>query len=134
MPHFSATSMSRLKTCHPLLQMVLEKAIIDGPDFTILWGHRGMADQNKMYADGHSKAKFGESPHNSMPSQAFDVAPWPIDWNDLDRFRVLAGYILGIANGLGIHLRWGGDWDGDWEEKDEKFRDFGHFELADWRN
>jgi peptidoglycan L-alanyl-D-glutamate endopeptidase CwlK len=36
--------------------------------------------------------------------------------------------VLGIAQSMGINLRWGGDWDKDWEVQDNKFDDFPHFE------
>lgn len=131
MPQFGTTSMARVHECHPLLQKVLEKAIQNGPDFTVIWGHRGQHDQERMFSEGTSKAHFGESPHNTVPSNAFDVAPWPIDWDNINRFRVLAGYILGVADAMGVPLRWGGDWDRDFSELDERgLRDFGHFELT----
>jgi peptidoglycan L-alanyl-D-glutamate endopeptidase CwlK len=37
--------------------------------------------------------------------------------------------MLGIASGLGIKLRWGGNWNGDFNLKDNKFQDIGHFEV-----
>ena len=41
----------------------------------------------------------------------------------------MAGFVMGIANTVGIKLRWGGDWDKDTELKDNKFNDLGHFEI-----
>ena len=65
-----------------------------------------------------------------------DVAPYPIDWEDLDRFRYFAGYVMGVAailhsEGLITHrLRWGGDWNRDTQVKDNSFNDMPHFELV----
>lgn len=131
MPHFSLTSRQRLASCHPDLQRVLEKAIEDGPDFTVLCGYRGPVEQHLAYSEGRSQLCFPKSPHNVSPSRAVDLAPYPIDWDDTDRFRLLAGYILGVADGLGVKLRWGGDWDCDYDEGDERFRDLPHFELLE---
>jgi peptidoglycan L-alanyl-D-glutamate endopeptidase CwlK len=131
MPKFGKTSMKRLQTCHPDIARVLEQAIKNGPDFSILCGHRTQAEQDKVVADGMSKVAWPNSKHNSTPSMAVDIVPYPVDWNDTNRFRVLAGYVLGIADAMGISLRWGGDWSRDFSEKDERFRDMPHFELVE---
>ena len=60
---------------------------------------------------------------------AVDVSPFPIDWNDANRFHHFAGYVLAVAQSLDIKIRWGGDWNGDLQFKTEKFRDLPHFEL-----
>ena len=60
---------------------------------------------------------------------ALDVCPYPIDWNDKDRFYNFAGLVKGIAISMDIKIRWGGDWDGDNDLKDQTFFDLPHFEL-----
>ena len=132
MPTLGTRSEGRLHTCHPDLQKVIRRAIEAGPDFTVLCGHRGRADQERAVAEGRSKARWPRSKHNRSPSEAVDLAPWPIDWHDLERFRVLARWVLGVAHGMGVRLRWGGDWDMDFDEADErgKLRDFPHFEMV----
>ena len=62
---------------------------------------------------------------------AVDVAPYPIDWEDRDRFHYFGGYVLGIAKSLGLNIRWGGDWDQDTQTKDNKFDDLVHFEIKE---
>ena len=57
------------------------------------------------------------------------LAPYPIDWNDKERFYFFAGYVKGIASQMGIELRWGGDWDSDNQLHDQTFMDLPHFEL-----
>lgn len=59
-----------------------------------------------------------------------DAAPFPIDWKDLPRFTLFAGFVLGTASEMGIGVRWGGDWNSDTQVKDESFRDLVHFELT----
>jgi len=129
MAEFGTSSRSRLNTCHMDIVRVMEQAIKSGPDFSIVCGHRNNVDQSKAFDNGLSQVKYPNSKHNSMPSTAIDIVPYPVDWEDLNRFRVLAGYILGTAHTMGIELRWGGDWDRDYDEGDEKFRDMPHFEL-----
>ncbi|GAF91804.1 unnamed protein product, partial [marine sediment metagenome] len=67
--------------------------------------------------------------HNSMPSKAVDLAPYPVDWKDAQAFVYLAGFVVGIGAMMGIRLRWGGDWDSDRQTDDESFRDLGHIEI-----
>lgn len=66
---------------------------------------------------------------------AVDVVPYPVDWQDRDRFHYFAGFVLGMATARGVKLRWGGDWDSDTEVDDNVFDDLPHFELAEktWR-
>lgn len=128
MAKFSPTSRTKLNTCHPLLQRVMENAI-KIMDFTILDGRRGEAEQNRLYRLGKSKLQFPNSKHNGDPSMAIDIAPYPIDWENLKRFYLLAGVVIGVANMLGLKVRWGGDWDCDMDLDDQNFNDLVHFEL-----
>lgn len=128
MPRFSNKSKLLLSTCDSMLQDVCGEAIRI-MDFTIISGHRSEKDQNKVFADGNSKVEWPDSKHNQYPSQAVDIAPYPIDWNDTARFYLLAGIIIDRAHLRGIPIRWGGDWDGDFNLKENKFADLGHFEL-----
>jgi peptidoglycan L-alanyl-D-glutamate endopeptidase CwlK len=124
MAKFSPQSAERLAQAHPALQRVMNAAIVDF-DFMVLCGHRGEADQNKAYEDGKSKAKWGQSPHNSEPSLAVDLAPYPIDWTNIAEFRRMASVIQGHAMRMGVPLSWGGNW--------RRLKDYPHFELANWR-
>jgi peptidoglycan L-alanyl-D-glutamate endopeptidase CwlK len=128
MPRFSSRSKEALATCHPDLQKVFNEAI-KFIDFTVLEGHRGKEAQDKAFREGFSKVKFPNGKHNSKPSKAVDIAPYPVAWQDTERFVLFAGFILGVASMMGVRLRWGGDWDRDTQVKDERFRDLGHFEL-----
>lgn len=130
MPILSARSLARLETCHPLLQEVVRSAIVDF-NFTVLCGHRNEAEQNTAVAAGKSKLAWPASKHNALPALAVDLAPWPVDWSNVDRFKSLAVHILDVADALGIKLRWGGDWNMNGRSDDERFIDFPHFELVD---
>jgi peptidoglycan LD-endopeptidase CwlK len=131
MSEFGTISRNRLNTCHMDIVKVMEQAIKNGPDFSVVCGHRNQVDQKNAFDKGLSKVLYPDSKHNAMPSNAVDIVPYPVDWEDLNRFRVLAGYILGTADAMGIKLRWGGDWDRDYDEGDEKFRDMPHFQLME---
>ena len=128
MPYFGKSSKKRLSTCDDRLQKVFNE-VIEHVDCSVLCGHRGKDDQDKAYKEGKSKAKYPNGRHNRQPSLAVDVSPYPIDWNDLERQTLFAGFVLGIAKQMGINLIWGNDWDGDFETKDTGLKDYPHFEL-----
>ena len=128
MPYFGKTSKKRLSTCDDRLQKVFNE-VIKHVDCSVLCGHRGKDDQNKAYKEGKSKAEYPNGRHNRQPSLAVDVSPYPIDWKDLERQTLFAGFVLGIAKQMGIDLIWGNDWDGDFETKDTGLKDYPHFEL-----
>ena len=128
MARFGKTSTERLGTCEKDLQLLF-KEVVKGFDCSIVCGHRGEKDQNEAYKRGNSKVKYPRGRHNAKPSRAVDVAPYPIDWTDRDRFHYFAGYVKGVASQMGIKILWGGDWDNDTDLKDNAFDDLVHFEL-----
>ena len=128
MPRFGKSSRERLATCDDKLQNVFNE-VIKYVDCSILEGHRDERKQDKYFEEGKSKVRYPMGRHNSKPSRAVDVAPYPIDWNDRERFHLFSGFVIGLARGMGITLRWGGDWNMNFEVDDNKFDDFPHFEL-----
>jgi peptidoglycan L-alanyl-D-glutamate endopeptidase CwlK len=92
--------------------------------------HRTNEEQNKLYEIGRTvkgsivtNAKAGQSPHNYLPSFAFDIAFIGLDkklsWNK-KHFKNFADIVKSITN----TVEWGGDW---------KFLDVPHFELKAWK-
>ena len=133
MPSFGSKSKEELYTCDPRLVEVFEE-VVKYFDCSVLEGRRNKEKQDEYYRIGRSKVQWPDSKHNCEEpelSKAADVAPYPIDWNDLDRFRYFAGFVVGIAATRGITLRWGGDWDRDTDLKDQNFNDLPHFELVE---
>jgi len=133
MPKFGKKSEEELSTCRKELQEVFNE-VIKTVDCSVLEGHRGKDRQNTLYKEGKTKVIYPKGRHNASPSNAVDVVPYPIDWNDRERFTLFAGFVIGIAKSMDIKLRWGGNWDmweedGRWEVDDNKFDDFPHFEL-----
>jgi len=127
--HYTKISKSRLDTCHDDLQKLFH-VVIRTIDCTILCGHRTQKEQNDAYRTGHSQLTWPKSKHNTLPSHAVDVIPYPIDWKDRERMTLFAGFVLGIASSMGISIRWGGDWNQNWNVQDNSFDDLVHFELV----
>ena len=130
MPRYSKKSKERLASCDKRLQRVF-KEVIKYVDCSILEGYRNKERQNKLYDEGRTKVKYPNGRHNISPSKAVDVTPYPVDWEDRERQTLFAGFVIGIARGMGIRLRWGGDWDMDFQVMDNRFDDFPHFEIRD---
>jgi len=130
MPKFGKASLDRLATCHPDLQRLFNE-VIKHYDCSVLCGHRTKQEQDAAVASGNSKTTWPMSKHNSLPSKAVDVAPYPIDFNDVKRFYMFVGIVRGIASQMGIKIRCGADWDGDLEVKDQNFHDLPHVELLE---
>lgn len=130
---FDLGSAARLANAHPMLQTLMAEAKKEA-GFTILDSQRGRAAQELAFKQHRTKVHYGNSAHNWTPAVALDVAPLPIDWNDLQPFIHLSKIILPIAKRLKIPIRWGGDWDMDGKSTDEKFVDMPHYELHPWRD
>ena len=128
MPHYSKQSQEKLETCDARLQDIFN-TVIKVFDHSILCGHRSQAEQDLAFQTNKSKVQWPNGKHNKTPSQAVDVAPYPIEWDNTKRFTLFAGFVLGVAEMKGVKIRWGGDWDGDTKMKDQKFNDLVHFEL-----
>lgn len=139
MYRYSKSSFEHLLTCDVRLQTLFEE-VLKYRDHKILEGHRGKEKQNEYYAKGTSKVPWPKGKHNKKPSQAIDVAPYPIDWGEsgtseqrrkaIARFYEFAGYVLATADRLAIPIRWGGDWDRDLDFADQSFDDLVHYELV----
>jgi|TARA_R100000049_G_C1946258_1_gene91524 hypothetical protein len=131
MSFYSSRSRNRLYTCHPVLQIIMEKAI-QSMDLTILCGIRSESEQKEAVRLGHSYADFPDSAHNVISegdsSRAVDAAPFPIDWNNKLRFYEMGALVLGIASEMGFKLRWGGHFK---KRNGELFFDGVHFELIE---
>ena len=134
MPQFSMWSISKLSTCHKDLQTLFNE-VIKNFDCIVLEGHRDQAAQDKAFSEGKSQLKYPDGKHNSNPSHAVDVSPYPIIWSNINRFYWFAGYVMGIAQKLYDEkkmthkIRFGGDWNNDKNITDNKFNDLVHYEI-----
>ena len=112
-----------LATCDKRLQDMANMMLERSPfDLTITCGHRSKDEQDAAFNNGNSKARFGESKHNFLPSRAIDIVPYPINWDDKDkRWQEMALNAMWCAGKLGFEITWGGSF--------KSIRDCPHFEL-----
>lgn len=134
---FSNRSAINLSELHPLLRNICNDAIREF-DFCVLDGSRNRAEQEKAFAQGNSKAHFGQSAHNWRPAIAMDIAPYPISFDFKapgvkDSWLALGRIILDVAKHHSTPIRWGADWNMNGSVTDETFLDWGHFELFPWK-
>ena len=137
MPKFGKQSQDRLATCHPKIQLIMNEAI-KTYDFTVLCGTRTPEEQYELYKKGRELQADGtwkktgatvtnidgrtkKSEHNYSPSHAIDIAPYPIDWNNIARFTELSKVVKQCAKNLGIKIEYGGDW--------TSLKDYPHYQL-----
>lgn len=126
---FGKTSKRKLQECHPDLKRIANE-LIKMMDVTVLEGARTPERQKELVRTGMSKIM--DSKHliqSDGYAHAMDLAPFPIDWNDRERFVYMQGMIRGIAQQLDIEIRSGIDWDNDGILKDHSFFDGPHVEL-----
>ena len=101
-------------------------SVVEETDISIICGFRGESDQNSAYSTGMSKLRWPQSKHNTVPSLAVDAVPFPIAWNDIDRFKEMGAVVMRhwelipVEERAGYSLSWGGDWN---------FKDYPHFQL-----
>lgn len=140
---YGIRSRAKLKTCHPLLIDVANRALELSPyDIAIIHGKRDKVTQNKLYSKGKSTKRFPNSRHNKTEdtdhyadpyevSDALDFGPYVngIPWEDTHVFAVIAGVFMAAAKDEGIKLRWGGDWNSNGLTTDQTFMDWGHIEI-----
>lgn len=112
-------SRQNLSGVHPDLVAVVERAIqITKQDFMVIEGIRNIDRQRQLVKAGASKTL--NSRH--LTGHAVDLCPYPVDWNDLGKFKAISEAVLEAAKELGIDVEWGGDW--------KKFYDGPHFQLS----
>lgn len=136
MPKFSKRSKDNLATADIKLQQLFN-AVIEEFDCTVIYGHRTPEEQFELFKKGREKkdgwwVKTGKtvtnldgnikkSKHNYFPSKAVDVVPFPLDWNDIKAFELLAKVVRAKALELNIEVTWGGDW--------VSLKDYPHWEI-----
>lgn len=123
---FSQRSLNNLKGVHSDLVKVVRRALeISELDFTVIEGVRTKERQAQLFKQGATKTM--NSRH--LTGHAVDIVPYPLDWNDLEKFGKLAKAMFQASKELKIPIRWGGDWNRNGRSDDEKFYDGPHFEL-----
>jgi len=124
--YFSKRSLNNLKGVHPKLVKLMFTAIKNAPiDFVITEGLRTAKRQQELFKAGKSKCDGIKTKSNHQLKadgygHAVDLYPLPIDYKNLEPYKILACHIKKIAKELNIKIQWGGDW---------KMCDMPHWEL-----
>lgn len=126
MNSFSKKSEGRLRECEPPLQTLMRR-VLQEIDITVLCGHRTEQEQNEAYRLGNSRLKYPNSKHNKIPSQAVDVAPYPVDWNNTQDFEKLGIVVKRIWSEMTEEER--GGWKLVWGREFKGLVDYPHWEL-----
>ena len=127
------TSLARLQGVDETLVNVVKRAIeISEVDFTVLEGVRTLERQRELYAQGRTApGKIVTWTMNSrhIEGKAVDLVPYPLDWNDIEKFNKIKDAMFQAARELDVNLRWGADWDGDGQYREKGEYDSPHFEI-----
>lgn len=112
MYRYSQKSEKNLSTIYPRLQELFRE-VLKTYDHSVLSGYRDEEEQNGL-CDANppkSQLRYPHSKHNTLPSMAVDVQPYPMRHvYDLIRF---IGYVEATAYRMGMKIRLGLDWDMD---------------------
>lgn len=127
------TSLARLQGVDETLVNVVKRAIeISEVDFTVMEGVRTLERQRELYAQGRTapgKIVTWTMKSRHIEGKAVDLVPYPLDWNDLEKFNKIKDAMFQAARELDVNLRWGADWDGDGNYREKGEYDSPHFEI-----
>ena len=113
---FSKKSLEKVNNpkLHPRLRELLIQAIATSPiDFTVIETVRTV-EMQKLYVKTKvsktMRSRHIPSTNKSGYCEAFDIAPYPINWKDTKRFKQLSEHILATAQKMNLKITWGGTW------------------------
>ena len=149
--NLSQKSLDRLNGVDERLQRVVKRAIqLTKQDFMVLEGVRTRQQCMVNYGKGRTitecvakdvpaqyanpkaaKVTWLNDPFASkhVNGKAVDLVPYPVDWNDLKKFDVIAQAMLEASKELGIAIRWGADWNSNGRPRERGESDSPHFEI-----
>lgn len=126
-------SEERLVGVDARLVAVVRRAIeLSTVDFTVLEGVRTKARQQELFDQGRKtpgKIVTWTMKSKHIDGLAVDLVPFPVDWNDREKFIAIARAMFAAASELGVTIRWGANWDGDDKPFEKGEYDSPHFEL-----
>jgi len=129
MNKWGSGSLRALASADPRWRVVAD-TVLQIKDHSVIQGHRGQEEQDEYFRTERSKVQWPNSKHNTFPSLAIDVQPYPRPWKESDlreELCYLAGLYVGVGATLALNIRWGGTWSGSMSEN--KFDDLFHLEL-----
>ncbi len=133
MRKWSNKSLRIRETLDPRLQGMVDELLLY-MDVSLVSGHRGQPEQDALYyaTPQRSKVQYPDSKHNTYPSLAVDMQPYPYPTTAVELWAAL-GYMAGlcwlIAQKHGFRIRWGGDWNRNGSVTDNGFDDLFHVEI-----
>ncbi len=123
---FSGRSLEKLNTCDLSLQLLF-LSVVQSFDCTVVCGYRKKHAQNKAFKQGFSGVEYPNSKHNTIPSSAIDVYPYPVPRlpsgeidNNSPLWEEFMQFVKEKAKEMGIVLVCGGDW---------AKKDYPHYEI-----
>ena len=126
---YSSSSRRNLETCETDI-VKLFQAVIKKIDCTIVFGYRSSNLQLSLFNKGrisqgdivtYSDGFNSKSDHQTYPSIAVDVVPFPSLWRSKENMFKLNKIVMLTAKEMNIKIKWGGDW--------KRFKDYAHYYL-----
>jgi hypothetical protein len=114
------------------LQNAVDFVLLHIADISLIEGHRSQVRQDLLYSQELTRVRWPNSKHNTDPSMAVDLQPYPkpqLESELREALSQIAGAMKMYALLHGYKIRWGGDWDRDGEITDNDFDDLFHFEI-----
>jgi len=124
----------KIQDLHLILGIAFEKAVLkyeelypNSPIPFLTCTYRSNLEQDQLFSQVPkvTNAKAGQSPHNYLPSLAFDIAflktDKSLDWSNIN-FKRFADILAQIDD----RIEWGGAW--------VKFKDAPHYQLKNWKS
>ena len=103
------TTLARLQGVDETLVNVVKRAIeISDVDFTVMEGVRTLERQRELYAQGRTapgKIVTWTMKSRHIEGKAVDLVPYPLDWNDLEKFNKIKDAMFQAARELDVNLR-----------------------------
>lgn len=123
---WSKKSLERREGVHPDLLAVADKALSYGEIDMMVLPEGGVRTKEKQAELVKRKvSKTMNSKHliqSDGYGHAIDLAPYPVEWGNIKRFKDLGALMKRAAKELGIEIEWGGEiW--------PTFRDYPHYQL-----
>jgi peptidoglycan L-alanyl-D-glutamate endopeptidase CwlK len=130
---FSQSSLNKLSTVSPILQLLANEVIKITPiDFAITCGLRTTEEQIKLFKDGKSKCDGINTPSKHQTGDAIDICPVindKLDYTAENDLYFIIGLFYAKAKELNIKIRVGALWDGE-SIKENRWVDGYHIELV----
>jgi peptidoglycan L-alanyl-D-glutamate endopeptidase CwlK len=115
--NFSQSSLNKLSTVNPSLQLLAKEVIKISPiDFAITSGIRTKEEQIKLFKEGKSKCDGINNISKHQTGDAMDICPClngKLDYTAENDLYFIIGLFYAEAKEMGLKIRVGALWDGE---------------------